>query len=44
MADRDAQFSIINLTLSVRNRIHLARVMKRVRVIKSVTKVTRVKN
>ncbi len=44
MSDRDAQFSIVSLTLLVRNRIHLARVMKRVRVIKSVTKVTRVKN
>ncbi len=44
MSDRDAQFTIVNLTLLVRNRIHLARVMKRVRVIKSVTKVTRVKN
>jgi guanosine-3',5'-bis(diphosphate) 3'-pyrophosphohydrolase len=44
MSDRDAQFSIVNLTLGVRNRIHLARVMKRVRVIKSVTKVTRVRN
>lgn len=43
-ADRDAQLSIVNLTLTVKNRIHLARVMKRVRVIKSVTKVTRVKN
>src|SRR5690606_5220811 len=43
-SDRDAKFSIVNLTISVRNRIHLARVMKRVRVIKSVTKVTRVKN
>ena len=43
-SDRDAQFSIVNLTLLVRNRIHLARVMKRVRVIKSVTRVTRVKN
>jgi guanosine-3',5'-bis(diphosphate) 3'-pyrophosphohydrolase len=42
--DRDAQFSTVNLTLAVRNRIHLARVMKRLRVIKSVTRVTRVKN
>ncbi len=42
--DRDAQFSIVNLTLAVRNRVHLARVMKRVRIIKSVTRVTRVKN
>lgn len=42
--DRDSQLSIVALTLSVRNRIHLARVMKRVRVIKSVTRVTRIKN
>ncbi len=42
--DRDAQFSIVNLTLTVRNRVHLARVMKRLRIIKSVTRVTRVKN
>jgi GTP diphosphokinase / guanosine-3',5'-bis(diphosphate) 3'-diphosphatase len=42
--DRDAQFSTVNLTLAVRNRVHLARVMKRVRIIKSVTRVTRVKN
>ncbi len=44
MTDRDAQFSIVNLTLAVRNRVHLARVMKRVRVIKSVSKVSRVRN
>jgi guanosine-3',5'-bis(diphosphate) 3'-pyrophosphohydrolase len=44
MNDRDAQISIVNLTLAVRNRIHLARVMKRVRLIKSVTKVMRVRN
>src|SRR5690606_36115055 len=43
-ADRDAKFSIVNLTITVRNRIHLARVMKRVRIIKFVTRVTRVKN
>jgi guanosine-3',5'-bis(diphosphate) 3'-pyrophosphohydrolase len=42
--DKDAQFSTVNLTLAVRNRIHLARVMKRVRILKSVTRVTRVKN
>ncbi|HHX81646.1 MAG TPA: bifunctional GTP diphosphokinase/guanosine-3',5'-bis pyrophosphate 3'-pyrophosphohydrolase, partial [Pseudomonadaceae bacterium] len=44
MTDRDAQFSIINLTLTVRNRVHLAQVMKRVRRVKSVTRVTRVRN
>ncbi len=42
--DRDAQFSIVNLTINVRNRIHLANVMKKVRVIKSVIKVSRTKN
>lgn len=42
--ERDARFSIVNLSLNVRNRVHLARVMKRVRLIKSVIKVTRVKS
>ena len=42
--ERDARFSIVNLSLNVKNRIHLARVMKRVRLIKPVTKVTRVKS
>ncbi|MGA0806171.1 MAG: ACT domain-containing protein, partial [Pseudohongiellaceae bacterium] len=44
MTDRDAQFSLINLTLAVRNRVHLARIMKRVRRFKYVTRVTRVRN
>lgn len=43
-SDRDARFSIVNLTLTVRNRVHLANVMKRVRMIKPVSRVTRVKN
>ena len=42
--ERDARFSIVNLSLNVKNRVHLARVMKRVRLIKPVTKVTRVKS
>jgi GTP diphosphokinase / guanosine-3',5'-bis(diphosphate) 3'-diphosphatase len=42
--ERDARFSIVNLSLNVHNRIHLARVMKRVRLIKAVAKVTRVKS
>jgi len=41
--ERDARFSIVNLLLNVRNRIHLARVMKHIRLIKPVTKVARVK-
>ena len=43
-SDRDARFSIVNLTLTVRNRVHLANVMKKVRMIKPVTRVTRMKN
>lgn len=42
--ERDARFSIVNLSVNVRNRVHLARVMKKVRLIKPVTKVTRVKS
>ena len=42
--ERDARFSIVNLSLNVKNRVHLARVMKRVRLIKAVSKVTRVKS
>ncbi len=42
--ERDARFSIVNLSLNVRNRIHLARVMKRIRLIKPVSKVVRVKS
>lgn len=42
--ERDARFSIVNLSLNVHNRVHLARVMKRVRLIPSVSRVTRVKS
>ena len=42
--ERDAHFIIVNLALNVRNRVHLAHVMKRVRLIKAVTSVTRVKS
>jgi guanosine-3',5'-bis(diphosphate) 3'-pyrophosphohydrolase len=42
--ERDARFSIVNLSLNVRNRVHLARVMKRVRLIKAVARVTRVQS
>lgn len=42
--ERDARFSIVNLALNVRNRVHLARVMRRVRLVPAVTKVTRVKS
>jgi GTP diphosphokinase / guanosine-3',5'-bis(diphosphate) 3'-diphosphatase len=42
--ERDARFSIVNLLLNVRNRIHLAHVMKHIRLIKPVTRVARVKS
>ena len=42
--ERDARFSIVNLSLNVKNRVHLARVMKRVRLIKAVARVTRVQS
>ena len=42
--ERDARFIIVNLSLNVRNRVHLAHVMKRVRLINAVTSVTRVKS
>ena len=41
--ERDSKASIIHIFLSVHNRIHLARIIRRIRVIKSVVKVTRVK-
>ncbi|MEK9649041.1 MAG: ACT domain-containing protein, partial [Gammaproteobacteria bacterium] len=43
-SDRDAQFSIVTLTMTVRNRVHLAKVLKKVRMLKPVTRVTRVKH
>ena len=42
--ERDARFIIVNLSLNVRNRVHLAHVMKRVRLIKAVASITRVKS
>jgi guanosine-3',5'-bis(diphosphate) 3'-pyrophosphohydrolase len=42
--DRDAKSSIVQLELGVQNRVHLARIMKHLRNIKPVTKVSRVKN
>ncbi|MBC6906214.1 bifunctional (p)ppGpp synthetase/guanosine-3',5'-bis(diphosphate) 3'-pyrophosphohydrolase [Saccharophagus sp. K07] len=42
--ERDAQHSVITLTIAVRNRVHLADVMRRVRTMRSVTRVSRAKN
>ena len=42
--ERDAEHSVITLTIGVANRVHLANVMRRVRTLRSVTRVSRVKN
>jgi RelA/SpoT family (p)ppGpp synthetase len=42
--DKDYQFTYVDLEMMVQNRVHLARIMKRLRSTNSVRKVTRVKN
>ena len=42
--DKDYQFTYVDLEMMVHNRIHLARIMKRLRSTSSVRKVTRIKN
>ncbi len=42
--DKDYQFTYVDLEMLVHNRVHLARIMKRLRTISSVRKVTRIKN
>jgi guanosine-3',5'-bis(diphosphate) 3'-pyrophosphohydrolase len=42
--DKDYQFTYVDLAMVVKNRVHLARIMKRLRIIKSVHRVQRVKN
>ena len=42
--DKDHQFSYVTLQMSVHNRIHLARIMKRIRTIPTVHKVIRVRH
>lgn len=44
VSERDAQHSVITLTIGVRNRVHLADVMRRVRTMRSVSKVSRAKS
>jgi guanosine-3',5'-bis(diphosphate) 3'-pyrophosphohydrolase len=41
---KDYQFTYVDLAMVVQNRVHLARIMKRLRTIKSVHRVQRVKN
>ena len=42
--DKDYQFTYVDLEMMVENRVHLARIMKRLRTTNSVRKVVRVKN
>ena len=42
--DKDYQFTYVNLEMMVQNRVHLARIMRRLRSITHVLKVTRIKN
>ena len=42
--DKDYQFTYVDLAMQVSNRIHLARIMKRLRTINSVRRVSRLKN
>lgn len=42
--ERDAKASVIHMFLAVKDRVHLARIIRRIRVIKSVTRVIRVKS
>lgn len=43
MGEKDAQISTVNLTIGVRNRVHLARILRRLRANKSVIRITRIK-
>ncbi|MFK8047309.1 MAG: bifunctional GTP diphosphokinase/guanosine-3',5'-bis pyrophosphate 3'-pyrophosphohydrolase [Halioglobus sp.] len=42
--DKDYQFTYVDLAMQVANRVHLARIMKRLRTLSSVRKVTRISN
>ena len=42
--DKDYQFSYVDLEMSVQNRVHLAAIMKRIRTLKEVHRVTRVRH
>lgn len=44
MTERDAHLSIVSITLAVRDRIHLANVIKRLRTIKGISRIIRTRN
>ena len=43
MDERDGRISVVQLVVSVHDRVHLARVIKKLRTIKGITRITRVK-
>lgn len=44
MMERDAHLSTVNMVVAVRDRVHLAKVIKRLRIIKGVNKITRMRS
>jgi guanosine-3',5'-bis(diphosphate) 3'-pyrophosphohydrolase len=43
MGEKDSQISLVNMTIGVKNRVHLARIIKRLRLNKAVIKILRLK-
>jgi guanosine-3',5'-bis(diphosphate) 3'-pyrophosphohydrolase len=43
MVEKDVQISVVHLTLAVLNRVHLARILRRLRALQSISKITRLK-
>ena len=42
--EKDAGFRVITLSIAVRNRLHLANIMRKIRTLPSVVRTVRVKN
>ena len=44
MMEKDAHLGIVNMVISIHDRVHLAKVIKRLRTIKGVSRIVRVKS
>jgi len=44
MSDKDARLSVVNMIITIKDRVHLARVIRRMRTVKGINKLTRVRN
>ena len=44
LLEKDARLGIVNIVVSVQDRVHLANVIKRIRTIKGINKITRAKS